>query len=476
MNALTPFSPAETTDLAEAINRARALFASGDVVLAKSIADLVYSSIQPLTKAAEKLDMREAIEACYRIQADALEVVTYSEIRVADEWDKAKGEGKTLRGRPKKSVINEDAFKIGNIGWSRDQLLKARKVRDAEKDNPGFVRRIIQDQVRLGFAPTKADIRHALNRKAGLGMVSATKEERGFQLYETPIEAMRTLLALESFSGSILEPAVGRGAIMRPLEDAGYGVLISDLVDRGVTTRAGQYQQVGDFLASEPVGEGVDIVTNPPYDDLANAFAAHALCTHKPRKMALLLNMNFMCGFDDPNRRYVMDENPPSRIYVFARRLPMMHRDGWQGPKANSQMNTAWFVWERNEDGSYGQGYPQIIRVMWDDYQTAAPLAPGAGGNVAPLTFRPPVDDEFTRETPRKELSQRLQEEEGRALSWMASRDTFELADLRKGIAVRELVAVALIADFEARGLIAVAGENQWTLLEREGAGHGASS
>ena len=68
--------------------------------------------------------------------------------------------------------------------------------------------------------------------------------------------------------------------------------------------------------------------------------------------MAALLNLNFMTGFDDPDRVFLMEACPPSRIYVFSRRLPMMHRDGWTGPTASSQMNTAWYVWERNDDGS----------------------------------------------------------------------------------------------------------------------------
>jgi hypothetical protein len=55
---------------------------------------------------------------------------------------------------------------------------------------------------------------------------------------------------------------------------------------------------------------------------------AHALRVHRPRKMALLLNLNFVCGFDDPERRFAIDANPPSRIHVFTRRLPMMRRLG----------------------------------------------------------------------------------------------------------------------------------------------------
>jgi hypothetical protein len=301
--------------------------------------------------------------------------------------------------------------------------------------------------------------------KAGhaIGTKTATKDERREDLYETPIEAMHTLLALESFSRNVLEPSVGRAAILRPLEAAGYDVTIADLVDRGVTTEDGEYQGVGDFLLSVSQGGGPDIVTNPPYG-IANAYAAHALREHKPQKMALLLNLNFLCGFEDPDRRYLMDENPPSRIYVFVRRLPMMHRDGWEGNKASSQMNTAWFVWERNEDGSYGSGYPQIIRVDWVNHEDAQALPPGEGGYAAPITFREEDEEDYTRTTPRKSIEERMDEERAQALFWIAERPTFDAIELRRGIAIRPLVADALIAEFSERSLISGSDGGRWAI------------
>ncbi|MBN9056077.1 MAG: hypothetical protein J0H80_20425, partial [Rhizobiales bacterium] len=285
-------------------------------------------------------------------------------------------------------------------------------------------------------------------------------DERGDDLYESHIGAMRTILALESFCRNILELSVGKGAILRPLEAAGYDVTISDLVDRGIVTRHGEYQGVGDFLLSQSVGEA-DLVTNPPFG-IANAYAAHALREHRPRKMALLLNLNFMCGFEDPDRRFVMDENPPSRIYVFTRRLPMMHRDGWSGNEASSQMNTGWFVWERNEDGSYGSGYPHIIRVDWQAFMLAPPLAPGDGGHVSPLSFAPAPPDEFARSTPRMTIDERVDGEIERAVLWLKEMQPFDGALLRRAIGVRPSVAEALIVAMAENGLIEKDAEGMW--------------
>lgn len=195
---------------------------------------------------------------------------------------------------------------------------------------PGIVERAIQARLSAGLEPTKANLR------AAVGTASATKEERGANLYETPPEAMFTLLALEEFTACVLEPACGRGAISRMLEAHHYGVVLADINDYGTADSNGELQAVQDFLTSQPLEAGsYDIVTNPPYGDVLNAFVAHALRVYQPRKMALLLNLNFLCGFADDDRNFVMDDCPPARVYVFKRRLPMMHRDGWEGNKAS---------------------------------------------------------------------------------------------------------------------------------------------
>jgi hypothetical protein len=310
------------------------------------------------------------------------------------------------------------------------------------------------------------NIRHAI------GTRSASKEEKGDQLYETPEAATRALIALEGFSSTFKEPAVGRGAILRVMEAAGYDAVIADLRDREIATRDGVLQGVEDFLTSR-VDQGIwadtcgmDIITNPPYDDLANAFLAHALRVHKPGKMAALLNSNFMFGFEDADRRYLMQENPPSRVYLHARRLPMMHRDGWEGKKASSQMNTAWFVWERNEDGSYGRGNGRFeaIRVDWKDFQQATPIAPGERLYLDPDEF-PEAEESFERETPRRTLEERVEDDRARALLWIAEQDHFDDVTLRRGIGVRPSTAEALIETLRAGGLIEVEGtEPAWKI------------
>lgn len=466
MNALAPIAPSE---LVITIERARALLDEGDIRLALRLSSVAYDQARAAADTAEKVKAsRELVDKARRMQADALKIESMCYVAMADAVDAAQAKGQIARQGQRSDVQGSDMFTLEDAGIDRRRLSEARQLRNAVREEPGFVDRVIEVRMAEGVAPSRASLRSATRH--AIGTRSATDAEKGDQLYETPQEATRTLIALEGFSATFKEPFVGRGAILRVMEAAGYEGVISDLRDRGTATRHGELQAVEDFLTSLP-GEtcGMDIVTNPPYGDLANKCLARALRVHKPAKMAALLNLNFQCGFDDPDRCYVMDENPPSRVYTFIRRLPMMHRDGWDGPKATSQMNTAWFVWERNPDGSYGRGRGRFetIRVDWKDFQDAAPIAPGARLFLEPEDF-PEAEEDFARSTPRKTVDERVEEEFRRAAEWIAARDAveFDYLTFRRGVAVRDRVAAALLQALAENGVVEAVGES-WRAVAR---------
>ncbi|WP_411033820.1 hypothetical protein [Shinella sp. BYT-45] len=453
----------DASDLVAAIETARSLLDAGATEAALKVSSVAYDQAKAAGDSAERVKAsRDLVDRSRRMQAEALKIESLCYVAMADAVDEAQAKGEIARrGRPK-NVSDRNIFTLDEIGLDRGKLHEVRKLRDRVRQEPDFIERVVETRLAEGLEPSRA----ALKRAAGhaIGTRAASQEEQGDKLYETAAEATRSLLALESFSAVVKEPFVGKGAILRVMEAAGYDMVISDLRDRGVATRHGELQQVGNFLHSEP-GEtlGMDIVSNPPYGRDANACLAHALRVHRPRKMAVLLNLNFMCGFDDPDRVFVMDENPPSRVYVFTRRLEMMHRDGWAGPEASSQMNTAWFVWERNADGTYGlgRGRWETIRIDWKVYEAAPPLAPGEGGHRAALLFGP-VGEDFTRTTPRLTLDERVDGEIERAVLWLKEMRPFDAVILRRAIGVRPSVAEALILAMAENDLIEKDAEGLW--------------
>lgn len=187
-----------------------------------------------------------------------------------------------------------------------------------------------------------------LNHSAQSG--SHPLAERGADLYETPACAVEALLQVEQLPHWIWEPAAGRGAIVRVLRDRGHAVIASDIHDYGFPLHF-----IADFLVTTAVPIGVEcLLTNPPFQ-IIGEFVAHALdlC---PR-VIMLARLAFL---ESERRTSILEERGLARVYVFRRRLPMMHRDGWDGPRASSAIAYAWFVWDRDH-----RGPATINRISW---------------------------------------------------------------------------------------------------------------
>lgn len=190
------------------------------------------------------------------------------------------------------------------------------------------------------------------NLQTGSGTYAAPVAIRGNDLYETPPCAVRALLAVEPIPLTVWEPACGPGAIVRELRSSGRAVIASDLVDYGCTDSRGRI----DFLMERSAPEGVPaIVTNPPFKN-AEAFAGKA--KELVPEVYMLMRLAFLEGRRWNERGLATDL---ARVWVFAPRLPFMHRDGYDGPKnSNSGMPFAWFVWRRGHIGA-----PEIGWLNW---------------------------------------------------------------------------------------------------------------
>jgi hypothetical protein len=142
------------------------------------------------------------------------------------------------------------------------------------------------------------------------------------EFYPTPPEAVRALLSVETFDGSIWEPACGEGAITKVLTEAGHEVVSTDRYDYG-------FGETGiNFLdAQKPLAR--HSLTNPPYGHgLADAFMlkAFSLTRQTGGKVALLLNLSSLCH---PSRTALFGsacsrrEFTPSTVSCAGRRIAM---------------------------------------------------------------------------------------------------------------------------------------------------------
>lgn len=153
--------------------------------------------------------------------------------------------------------------------------------------------------------------------------------------YPTPVEATKSLLALEQFGAQIWEPACGDGAISRVLEEAGYFVHSADLVDRGYGDAR------VDFLLEHRL-RAPQIITNPPFK-LAEQFVDKCV-TLGVEKWAFLLRLAWLEGV---GRKHLFTHTPLARVLVSSRRLTMV-RAGDEDLRGNGGMVAfAWFVWDQ---------------------------------------------------------------------------------------------------------------------------------
>lgn len=188
---------------------------------------------------------------------------------------------------------------------------------------------------------------------SGTGNKRAALDQRKDDLYESPVEAVTALLRIETLPAVIWEPACGPGVIVRTLRAAGHQVYATDLVDYASPD---QDCSGWDFLMERQLPIGVQaIVTNPPFKN-AGEFVAHALSLAP--KVVMLLRLAFL---ESERRTPILDNGHLARVHVFRKRLPMMHRHGWEGKYSNSGMAFAWFVWD-----SAHKGPTELHRLSWD--------------------------------------------------------------------------------------------------------------
>jgi hypothetical protein len=185
-----------------------------------------------------------------------------------------------------------------------------------------------------------------------------TMNDRRDDLYETHPIATNAFIKhhKDHIPEKVWECAAGRGAISRILKDNGYSVVATDL---------NQHDGADDYIESsidflmEYSSRADMIITNPPYK-LANAFIRHALSLDC--RFAGLMPLAYLSG---ANRFDILRHC--THCYVGIERLPMMHREGWAGPKIDSSaIPFAWFVFDVN----YRSDTIPIKRISWRETQS----------------------------------------------------------------------------------------------------------
>lgn len=183
----------------------------------------------------------------------------------------------------------------------------------------------------------KKKITNSMRTLGSTSITKADREENDF--YATEPKAVELLLAEENFANNILEPCCGQKHITNVLEQAGYTVKSSDLIDRGVGADIQDFFKITDW-------DG-DIISNPPYKNALD-FVKHSLeIVKEGSKVAMFLKILFLEG---KTRKEFFLENPPKVIYVASGRLNCA-KNGDFDKYTTGAVCYAWFVWKKGYKG-----------------------------------------------------------------------------------------------------------------------------
>ena len=175
-----------------------------------------------------------------------------------------------------------------------------------------------------------------------IGSSNHTPDERAeHDYYATDPQAVEMLLALETFSPVIWEPACGEGHISKVLAAHGHEVISTDLIYRGF----GDPEPMDFLTETFPDFEG-DIITNPPYS-AGLEFVERALETVRPGgKIAMFLKVQFLEG---KRRGELFAKTPPRTIYISRSRLACAKNGNFE--HTEKAIAYAWYVWEKGFTG-----------------------------------------------------------------------------------------------------------------------------
>jgi hypothetical protein len=156
-----------------------------EILDARDRANIAYHAAKMADRLAKAKQAHDEIAAaCRRAMGDALVIEAQADVRLADEYDAAQQRGEVESpGQPRKNIIPKKDNSLSNaIGLvAAKQVHEARIIRDAEKANPGVIRRTVEARLNAGQAPTRAFVRRAATPKppSSAQPVYATPSPRG---------------------------------------------------------------------------------------------------------------------------------------------------------------------------------------------------------------------------------------------------------------------------------------------------------
>ncbi len=172
--------------------------------------------------------------------------------------------------------------------------------------------------------------------------------------YATPKNATISFLEtfhskIGKFSNEILEPSCGDGAISEVLQQCGYNVFSTDLIDRGFSSEncGLEFNFLSQNYTNKIPNKEFDIITNPPFNILTDYIVRAKQIANK--RVAIFARLQILEGVTRYEKLYSDQEFPLAYVFQYVRRIAC---------NGNGLIAFAWFVFEKGYTGR-----PQILWI-----------------------------------------------------------------------------------------------------------------
>lgn len=164
MNMLAPTEtlPVLIDRATQALDSART---SAEVLEARDMARVAYDAAKSAARMHRAKTAHDSLIAeVHRAQAHALAIRARAEMRLAEEYDAAQERGEVHRhgGQTPRDVDSPNIPTAADLGLRRDEIHEARRLRDAERADPGVIERAVSRMVERGEEPTRAALRREI--------------------------------------------------------------------------------------------------------------------------------------------------------------------------------------------------------------------------------------------------------------------------------------------------------------------------
>lgn len=171
MSALAVLANDNHEELSAVIYRARAeldaAVSSAKILETRVTADVVYDTSKRMARAARAQGAHaDVVAKAHRLQADALELKSLADIRLADEYDAAQARGEVAGPNDGSAgrFNQERPATVADIGLTRKIIHDARQTRNLEAENPGIIRQSLDALIAANEEPSKASLAREATR------------------------------------------------------------------------------------------------------------------------------------------------------------------------------------------------------------------------------------------------------------------------------------------------------------------------